>query len=413
MKRHIKVFGLLAALILSMAPLSAIHAQTPPAATPTAGQAATPVPGSGVMLYALTSSNRLLSFSSSAPQTIMSTVAITGVQRGEDLVGIDFRPATGQLFGMGNGSRLYTIDTTSGQAVQVGSVLTTTLSGAEFGFDFNPLVDRLRVTSDQDQNLRINPANAAIGAIDGTLAYTSTDRNAGQNPNVVGSAYTNNVPGPSATTLYNIDSNLDVLVTQNPPNAGVLNTVGPLGVDAPNVLGFDIVGASTAFAAFTPVGSPSGAGAQLYTINLSTGAATSIGSIGGGEAIRGLTGMLSAPAATVTPAPPASPTVAATGTAAAATMTATVVPTAPPATPTIEPTATLPAPTPTMEPTPEATPTEVMVPIATAAPTRTVPGMPRTGDSNMAPYLVLVMMGMGLVTAGWLLARRRTSNNAR
>jgi hypothetical protein len=157
------------------------------------------------------------------------------------------------------------------------------LSGASFGVDFNPTVDRLRVTSDADQNLRIN-VDTGAATVDGALAYAAGDANAGQDPNVAGSAYTNSMAGATTTTLYGIDSARDVLVTQNPPNNGTLNTVGALGVDAGDAVGFDIApNGNTAYAALTVDGA-----SQLYTINLTTGAAALVGGVGGGAQLRGL-----------------------------------------------------------------------------------------------------------------------------
>ena len=218
-----------------------------------------------------------------APGAIISTTAVTGLQASETILGIDFRPATGQLYALGSTSRLYTLDTTTGAATPVTTTaFTPALSGVDFGFDVNPVADRIRVVSDADQNFRLNPNTGAPAIVDGTLAYAAGDPNAGQNPNVVGSAYTNNFAGATTTTLYAVDSNLDILVIQNPPNAGLLNTVGVLGVNTSGPVGFDIgAGGNTAFAALT-VGGVS----QLYTINLVTGAATLVGDIGGGETIR-------------------------------------------------------------------------------------------------------------------------------
>ena len=98
----------------------------------------------------------------------------------------------------------------------------------------------------------------------------------------VGVAYTNNFAGATTTTLYGIDSNLDILTIQNPPNNGTLNTIGPLGFDTSGSVGFDIATAGTAFASLSVSGL-----AGLFTINLATGAATPVGSIGtGATAIR-------------------------------------------------------------------------------------------------------------------------------
>ena len=114
------------------------------------------------------------------------------------------------------------------------------LSGTSFGVDFNPTVDRIRIVSDADQNLRVNPNNG-VTIIDGNL-------NPG-NPNVAGAGYTNTFFGASTTTtLYVLDSSIDDLLIQNPPNSGVLTSVGDLGVDFNDLVGFDIVGGSSAFA---------------------------------------------------------------------------------------------------------------------------------------------------------------------
>jgi len=233
---------------------------------------------SAVTVYGVTTTNQLIRFDTATPTTVITIGTISGLQSGENILGIDFRPATGQLYALGSMSRLYVINTATGAATGVGSgaAFTPTLSGTDFGFDFNPTVDRIRVVSDTDQNLRLNPETGGVAATDTPLAYAAGDPNAAANPNATGSAYTNNFNGATTTTLYNIDSNLDILVTQNPPNNGTLNTVGALGVNTSGVNGFDFTNSTnTAFAALT-VGGVS----QLYTINLTTGAATLVGSIG-------------------------------------------------------------------------------------------------------------------------------------
>jgi hypothetical protein len=221
---------------------------------------------------------------------VTKTVSITGLQAGETLLGMDFRPATGRLHALGSTARIYVIDENTGVAT-VSATLTadpadTTapfagLSGTRFGFDFNPVVDRLRVVSDTDQNLRINVMTGAT-TTDGNLAYAASgDPNTGKNPNLVGSAYRNAFSGAAVTELYGIDSNADALVTQDPPNAGTLNTDGPLGVDTTDQVGFDISGLTAqAYASLTTV-----AVTNLYTINLDTGAATSLGLLAGPAAL--------------------------------------------------------------------------------------------------------------------------------
>lgn len=242
-------------------------------------------------IFALTNANRLIRFNSATPSLLTASQPISGLPTGETLLGLDFRPATGQLYALGSGNRLYTLDPVSGAATVVGSQpLTQTLSGAAFGFDFNPMPDRIRVVSDAEQNLRLHPVTGAVAGIDASLAYTTTDPNAAANPTIVAAAYTNNISGSMMTTLYGIDATLDLLVRQGglngspSPNTGLLATVGALGVDATALTGFDIAPSGVAYAAFTP-----GSGASnFYQIDLTTGQARLLGTIGSTESVIGV-----------------------------------------------------------------------------------------------------------------------------
>jgi hypothetical protein len=70
------------------------------------------------------------------------------------------------------------------------------------------------------------------------------------------------------------------------PNNGTLNTLGPLGFNTSDLVGFDISPLSgLSFASLT---APGGTSSQLFAINLATGAASLIGSIGGAVALADL-----------------------------------------------------------------------------------------------------------------------------
>ncbi|MFL6519438.1 MAG: DUF4394 domain-containing protein [Chthoniobacterales bacterium] len=229
----------------------------------------------GETIVALTSGNRLLFFDSNTPGTVTKTITINTVGN-EALVAIDFRPLSGELYAMSVSTRFYVLNLTTGAASSP-TVTPKMLDGTRFGFDFIPTVDRIRVTSDKEQNLRLNPINGSLSNDDPALNYAVGDAHAGANPNIVGSAYTNNFAGAVTTVLYDIDSTLDTLVIQEPPNTGTLHTVGSLGVNTTDNVGFDISqGTGTAYASLT-----SGTTPGLYTINLATGAATLVGTIGG------------------------------------------------------------------------------------------------------------------------------------
>jgi hypothetical protein len=235
--------------------------------------------------YAVTSTGQLARFDVSTPGTLSASTPITGLRASETIVALDFRPATGELFGLSSQSRLYVINMSTGAATQVGTDGAFTLSGTAFGFDFNPTVDRIRVVSDTDQNLRLNP-NGTLTATDTPVAYGVGDTGQSLNPQVVGSAYTNNVAGALTTTLYGIDVARDVLVIQNPPNSGTLTTVGGLNVDASAVLGFDILTANGVDVPYAvlQVGGVSG----LYRIDLATGASSLVGNFPAGVTLNGL-----------------------------------------------------------------------------------------------------------------------------
>jgi hypothetical protein len=198
--------------------------------------------------YGVTQDNRLVTFQSDNVTNVAPVHAITGLPGGENIIGLDVRPLNGQLYGLGKTSRLYVINPRTGAARQVGATpFIPALAGASFGFDFNPTVDRIRVTSDAEQNLRLNPDDGTVAAVDTNLAYAAGDPGAGTNPNVGGSGYTNNFAGATSTTLYDIDNARHALVTQNPPNDGTLTTVGALGTSN-DAVAFDIGDGNIAYA---------------------------------------------------------------------------------------------------------------------------------------------------------------------
>ncbi|MES2268572.1 MAG: DUF4394 domain-containing protein [Bacteroidota bacterium] len=219
--------------------------------------------------YAVNANNELMIFNPNNATPVLK--AITGMASGENVLGIDMRPVNGQLYALGSTSRLYTINASSGAALAVGTApFTTLLSGSDFGFDFNPTVDRVRIVSNTGQNLRVNPNDGLVAAVDGALSPGT--------PSVTAAAYTNNFAGATTTTLFDIDTQTNMLYKQDPPNAGTLVPVGSLGVTAMASNGFDIGGTSgTAYALLTV-----GGVTKIYTINLTTGAAIAGATLTGG-----------------------------------------------------------------------------------------------------------------------------------
>lgn len=242
--------------------------------------------------YALTESNKLFQFDLADPDHVRAQKKVEGLEAGVELVAIDFRSTTGALYALGDNSRIYTIDVITSVATPIGATpFSPALSGTAFGFDFNPTVDRIRVVSNTGQNLRLNPDTGALAAMDSMIAFTPTDANAGSTPRVTAVAYTNPDNNPATpTTLYDIESVLDVLTTQAPPNNGRLNTVGPLGVNATDIAGFDItlVGASNVAYLATGSSSKGKSHNRLVRVDLMSGATTDLGRLGHGKKVRGI-----------------------------------------------------------------------------------------------------------------------------
>ncbi|WP_404984907.1 DUF4394 domain-containing protein [Chryseobacterium sp. M5] len=212
--------------------------------------------------YAVDNANSLQIFNPNNPQPV--TKAITGLQSGENILGIDFRPLNGQLYALGSSSRIYTINLGNGAATVVGSQLPTLLAGTEFGFDFNPTVDKIRVVSNTGQNLRLDPVTGGITATDGMI-------NPGT-PTLSAAAYTSNFAGATSTSLFVIDHSTDKLFLQNPPNNGTLVERGSLGINIDGANGFDI--GSTSDKAYL-IATVAGA-TKIYTVNTTNGSATSL-----------------------------------------------------------------------------------------------------------------------------------------
>jgi hypothetical protein len=169
-----------------------------------------------------------------------------GITPGTGLVAIDVRPHTQVLYGLGSDGQLYSLDATTVTAVKIGAPIAA-LTGDVVGFDFNPTVDRLRISTASGENLRINPDTGGVAFTDGPLAYAEGDRNAGRESGVTAAAYTTSLRGelgtplPATTVLYDVDVATDALVRQDPPNDGTLVTVGRgLGTDVEGAAGFDI-----------------------------------------------------------------------------------------------------------------------------------------------------------------------------
>lgn len=237
--------------------------------------------------------NTLYRFSGESPGTTGSVPVVgLGVST---LAGIDYRPASGELYGLGvNGdvASLFTINLGTGVATLVGSPATVlSITGATaYGIAFNPAADRLRVVNNlasevglNTNNFRLNPNNGSLAGSDSDLNFSGLPGGAAEAPEVA-VAYDRDFAGTTATTLFGIVSGGDRLVMQGgvnsvpSANGGQLFNVGPLGIDVTNNTGFDIDPATGEAYMAARVAGLTG----FYRVDLGTGTATGVGQIGDG-----------------------------------------------------------------------------------------------------------------------------------
>ncbi|MGW2176351.1 DUF4394 domain-containing protein [Streptomyces sp. NPDC001705] len=257
--------------------LAATAAAAVPAATAAQTQGGWSRAGKDLFSVGLTTQQRLVTFDVRTPGDTRDLGRISGLSGDRKLVGIDFRVQNGKLYGVGDRGGIYTINR-SAKATKV-SQLTEELDGKNFGVDFNPAANRLRVISDTGQNLRHNiddPAAPRTTIVDGTLTNPTMPPSTALG--VTGAAYTNNdLNAATATTLFDIDTVNDRVSLQSPANAGTLAPTGNLGVDAGPSAGFDIyynrgTGDNKGFAALKTSGKY-----RFYSVNILNGRADNFG----------------------------------------------------------------------------------------------------------------------------------------
>jgi hypothetical protein len=223
------------------------------------------------------SGDNTISIVNTSTKSIAKTWKIQGIDG--KVLGIDVRPADGRLYAVGANGGIYTVDLASGKATMKSKLSTMLPGGAWAVVDFNPVADRMRLIGSDGTNLRVNVDDGKAIA-DGALKFAETDMHKGEKPNVVAGAYTNSVKGAKETVLYDIDATIGGLLKQAPPNDGVLNAIGKLGVKV-TTAGFDIwsdgMGKNEAWLM---------SGDWLLSVDLASGKATPAVQIKGASGVR-------------------------------------------------------------------------------------------------------------------------------
>ncbi len=231
-------------------------------------------------LIGLSANNELVNLLSGPPAQEQSVIPITGLRSEEVMLAIDTRLKTKQLYGVSDQSIIYIIDKFSGVATPLlNGPFTPLISGNLVAFDINPADDLIRLVTDTGQSLRISPASGAVVGVDNFVNILQTAINS--------VAYLPFISG-GKSVLYDIDlasGNLYKQLTATSP----LQLVGSTGFDWRTEGGFDITAAGLGFAVQTGHIRAGGGGfgsddltqdaCRLYSINLKTGKATSLGKV--------------------------------------------------------------------------------------------------------------------------------------
>jgi hypothetical protein len=244
-------------------------------------------------LFGVTSTQNLITLDSATPGTVTTVGALTGVAAGQTILDIDFRPATGQLFGLGvafdfgagiETFQLYTINPATAAATPVGSVpITAPSKSVSLSMSFDPVADNLRVVKTDGANFTISPTTGQILHADSPLSNGTADP-----PFVNAIAYDRPVAGATQTTLfgYNVVGNKlvtigDINGTPNGGDSGFVVSNGSSGITVGRVCGLTIARDGTAF-----LNAPVDGSDKLFTEDLTTGRATLIGTIAGDTVLK-------------------------------------------------------------------------------------------------------------------------------
>ncbi len=207
--------------------------------------------------------------------TEKKAVIATAQVQGASLMGMDVRPSDNQLYAVTTDGNIVIVDAKTGKLIQKSVLSEKMATGVTASIDFNPVADRMRIIGSDGMSLRVNVEDGKA-TVDGALKYAETDASKGKPFKVTAASYSNSFAGTKETALYDIDVVQGHLLKQAPPNDGILNTVGSLGIKLEGSVAFDIAsdgkGGNSAFLL--------NAG-RLHMVDLTSGAAKSLGSITG------------------------------------------------------------------------------------------------------------------------------------
>lgn len=246
-RRALGSTGILAAALLMVA-CGSNGGPTEPDPTPEPDPDPTPTPTptvEGRPIYAVDLSNKLLVFGTESAETVAKSTVISGLPTLNRIVEIDFRPSDGKLYGVGNDSRVYTIDPATAEATAVSDEPFTpgiaSFFDIHFGMSFDPGTEKLRLISgDFGVSWVIDPddgtaeAGPTVEVAEGDPHEGATLHLAGLTAVPVGLGGSSIVADGSQEAtcqiidalLLGIDPDLGALFSTCDPNGGVWESLG-------------------------------------------------------------------------------------------------------------------------------------------------------------------------------------------
>jgi hypothetical protein len=180
------------------------------------------------VLYAVDLSNNFLVFGTESFDALTAKMRIEGLPILKRIIGIALRPSNGKLYGVGNDSRVYTIDPLTAVATPVGSGPFSpgiiSVFDVHFAMDLEPKGDRVRLIAAE------SGANWSISLDDGTAIPGENSRYAagtpleGRTPRLLGITFAPPADTADASLCqnlaYGIDADEAIMIATCDPATG-------------------------------------------------------------------------------------------------------------------------------------------------------------------------------------------------
>jgi hypothetical protein len=201
----------------------------------------------GRVIYAVDLANNFLVFGSESFDVLSAKLRITGLPILKRIIGIVIRPSDGKLYGVGNDSRVYTIDPSTAVATPVASgqfsPRIVDFFEIHFAMALEPSGDRVRLISTEggtNWSISLDDGTAVTGA---PVHFAAGDPNEGVTPHIASLIYRSSSPeaalsaatsrlaslsGPCTQVMYMIDPDLASYIGSCDGDSGDLGTLGPI-----------------------------------------------------------------------------------------------------------------------------------------------------------------------------------------